>query len=199
MVSGPPTTATAMLLMPMSAQVCGSGCSPGSQQVDGAGDTRPPNRAPMNTEAKNRPPRKPEPIDTAEATDLAQQDQRDLAQRQRAFRAARRARRGRRRAPADRAVPRPPTMAPPSAGRRPRGTPVPRKSALGRGDAQHQRRSRPARPASRAPAGAGSWSLPVGIAARDDLDRACLWPPAASATTAPARALATTGASAGTV
>ena len=30
-----------------------------------------PASAPRNSEAKNNPPRKPEPIDTAEATDLA--------------------------------------------------------------------------------------------------------------------------------
>ena len=69
MVSGPPTIATAIALMPISAHTTGDRAWVATR------DSRSPNSVPVSTprnrEAKNSPPRKPEPMDTAEATDFA--------------------------------------------------------------------------------------------------------------------------------
>ena len=67
MVSGPPTTATASALMPTSAQItAGNACTTVTSANAPANSL--PSSAPRNSEAKNSPPRKPEPMDTAEAT-----------------------------------------------------------------------------------------------------------------------------------
>ncbi len=70
MVRGPPTTATATALMPTRAHTtAGSACVALTSASPAANSL--PISAPRNSEAKNSPPRKPEPIDTAEATALA--------------------------------------------------------------------------------------------------------------------------------
>ncbi len=69
-VSGPPTTATAMALMPTRAHTTGGSACVAVTVARPAANSLPVS-APRNSEAKNNPPRKPEPIETAEATDFA--------------------------------------------------------------------------------------------------------------------------------
>ena len=65
-VSGPPTTATASALMPTSAHTtAGRTCT--TVMVASRAANSLPTSAPRNSEAKNSPPRKPDPMDTAEA------------------------------------------------------------------------------------------------------------------------------------
>ncbi len=67
MVSGPPMIATARPLMPTRAQIVGeimcSGLTPPTIRANAL-----PSTAPRNNEAKNKPPRKPEPIEIADAS-----------------------------------------------------------------------------------------------------------------------------------
>ena len=66
MVSGPPTIATASALMPTSAQTTG-GTACATVTIASTPANSLPTSAPRNSEAKNSPPRKPEPIEIAEA------------------------------------------------------------------------------------------------------------------------------------
>ena len=66
MVSGPPMIATASPLMPTRAQTsCGTAWA--ALTSANAPAKAFPSNAPRNSEAKNSPPRKPEPIEIAEA------------------------------------------------------------------------------------------------------------------------------------
>ena len=67
MVNGPPMIATARPLMPTSAQTsCGIACV--ALTIASAPAKALPSNAPRNSEAKNRPPRKPDPMLMAEAS-----------------------------------------------------------------------------------------------------------------------------------
>ena len=69
-VNGPPTTAVASALMPTSAHTtAGTACTTVTSASAPANSL--PSRAPRNRDAKNNPPRKPEPMLMAEATDFS--------------------------------------------------------------------------------------------------------------------------------
>ena len=70
MVSGPPMIATASPLMPTSAQTTGETACAVLTMASAPANALP-TSAPRNSEAKNRPPRKPEPIEIAEAIDFS--------------------------------------------------------------------------------------------------------------------------------
>ena len=65
-VSGPPTMATATPLMPTSAHTT-AGSAWAAEMCANTPANSLPSTEPRNKEAKNRPPRNPEPIDTADA------------------------------------------------------------------------------------------------------------------------------------
>ena len=70
MVSGPPMIATASPLIPTRAQTTGeTACAVLTAASVPANSL--PTKAPRNSDAKNRPPRKPEPMEIAEATDFS--------------------------------------------------------------------------------------------------------------------------------
>ena len=69
-VSGPPMIATARPLMPTRAQTTGDTACAVLTMAERAGEGLP-TSAPRNSEAKNRPPRKPEPMEIAEAIDFS--------------------------------------------------------------------------------------------------------------------------------
>ena len=67
-VIGPPTTATVIAAMPITAASLGStGLAPGMSAISPAKIW--PTSDPRNSDAKNSPPRKPNASDTAEASD----------------------------------------------------------------------------------------------------------------------------------
>ena len=70
MVNGPPMIATARALMPTSAQTTADTAWAVLTAASVPANSLP-TSAPRNSEAKNRPPRKPEPIETAEANDFS--------------------------------------------------------------------------------------------------------------------------------
>ena len=69
MVSGPPTIATAIPLIPIRPYVPSEKTATGHASSMAAANARP-SMAPRNSDAKNSPPRNPEPSDMAEATAL---------------------------------------------------------------------------------------------------------------------------------
>ena len=70
MVSGPPMIATASPLMPTSAQTTGETACAVLTTASAPANSLP-TSAPRNSEAKNSPPRKPGPIEIAEAIDFS--------------------------------------------------------------------------------------------------------------------------------
>ena len=70
MVSGPPMIATASPLIPTSAHTTGETACAVLTMASAPANALP-TSAPRNSEAKNRPPRNPEPIEIAEAIDFS--------------------------------------------------------------------------------------------------------------------------------
>src|SRR4051794_5072179 len=70
MVSGPPITETDSAPMPTTAYTCGSSVKAG-ERYDAPSASMRPASAPSSSEAKNNPPRNPDPSETIEASALS--------------------------------------------------------------------------------------------------------------------------------